>query len=411
VSPDLILIPFHDWRKCLREGFRTRDAHLIEAFSKGGAFGKVLVVSRPITRLELAVFRQPRDPGQVISLRGSRWHVFKDVRGCHVFEYFDPGLITQALEGKAWFFKAYVSEGMRDGLREAIEEIGLDRPTVLSMNIRSAGLAASLAARGFPIAFDAWDNWLRFPLRHRLQHLVQEGYATFARIAPLWFTNSAANRDVFRRRFGVPACLVVPNGVDPHRFGLEEAEPKALRAVPRPRALFGGKITHLFDATLFNEITRRLPSVHFVVVGQIIDRAVWGRVRKARNVHYLGDVHYEEYPSYVSHADVCIAPYVGTDRAHGGDSIKLYEYAAAGRPTVASGGDGVHALTDYVTFVNSAEEFTAAIERCFEGQVCRPQLSNLGFSWDERVRFMTESMRSAFDPKPRSAGPRAGART
>ena len=31
---NIIAIPFHDWRKSKKEGFRTRDCHLINALQK-----------------------------------------------------------------------------------------------------------------------------------------------------------------------------------------------------------------------------------------------------------------------------------------------------------------------------------------------------------------------------------------
>ena len=31
---DIIVFPFHDYKKWLNEGFRTRDAHLFEHFKK-----------------------------------------------------------------------------------------------------------------------------------------------------------------------------------------------------------------------------------------------------------------------------------------------------------------------------------------------------------------------------------------
>lgn len=389
----LIAIPFHDWRKCVREGFRTRDAHLIEAFTRGGDFGKVLVVSRPITRLELALHRESRDPGLRVVLAGPRWHVFRDCRGCYVFEYFDPGVLGQVLHGKSWFFRAYGSDEMSRGLFEALKDLGMKRPIALSMNIRSAPLATRLAARGIPVAFDAFDNWHRFPVGRTERRWVEESYGKFAEVAQLWFTNSENNSEEFERRYAINPCVVVPSGVDLERFQGPFSEPMSFEQIPRPRVFFGGKITQLFDFALFNEVARRLDSVQFLLAGQILDQAVWKRIGKSRNVHYLGDVHYDEYPAYVAASDACILPYVRDRKSHGANSIKLYEYAAAGKRTISTDGNGALALSAFVTIANSADEFARAIVASLKAGGRTTGATEAGFSWDERARAIAQRMK------------------
>jgi len=388
----LIAIPFHDWRKCAREGFRTRDAHLIEAFARVHGFEKIIVVNRPMTHLELVFRREVRDPGRKAVLRGAKWHVIRD-RGCYIFEYFASGSVRQALEGRTWFFGAYGSHALIEGLSEAMGELGIVDPVAMSMNIRSAQLAEVLHERRIPIVFDAWDNWLRFPLGQGERDRITEGYRRFASLAEMWFTNSEKNRLEFTRRFGVGRCLVVPNGVDLLRFRAPFDEPKKLKPIPRPRAFFGGKISHLFDAGLFNEVTRRLPRIQFVLAGQVLDRRLWRTVKRRRNVHYLGDIHYDEYPAYVKASDVCIAPYVPCEKDSGGDGIKLYEYAAAGRPTVSTTGNGAPALSAFVTIAHSPEGFAHAILKSIETGPTLTGLPESGFSWDERAQTMLGQFR------------------
>jgi len=389
----LIAIPFHDWRKCVREGFRTRDAHLIEAFARGKDFEKILVVSRPITRLELALHGESRNPRFRVVLAGPRWHVFHD-RGCYVFEYFDPDVLGQALHGKPWFFRAYGSEEMSRGLFEALKDLGMEQPIALSMNIRSAPLATRLAERGIPVAFDAFDNWLRFPVGRKERQWIERGYARFAEVARLWFTNSENNSEEFERRYAINPCVVVPSGVDFERFQGSFSEPMSFEQIPKPRVFFGGKISQLFDFALFNEVARRLDSVQFLLAGQILDRAVWRRIGKFRNVHYLGDVHYDDYPAYVAASDACILPYVSDRKSHGANSIKLYEYAAAGKRTISTDGNGALALSAFVTVVNSADEFARAIVASLEAGGRTTGAMEAGFSWDERAGAIAQRMKS-----------------
>ncbi|PYU96831.1 MAG: hypothetical protein DMG25_00615 [Acidobacteria bacterium] len=388
----LIAIPFHDWRKCIREGFRTRDAHLIEAFTRGEDFDKVLVVSRPITPLELALHRESRDSGLRVMLAGPSWHVFQDDRGCYVFEYFDSDVLGQILYGKSWFFRAYGSVRMLRALLAALTSLEMEQPIALSMNIRSARLTAQLAARGIPVAFDGFDNWLRFPLGRAERRWVERSYASYAEVAQVWFTNSESNSVAFEQQYGVRPCVVVPNGVDFGRFKGSFGEPQLFGQVRRPRVFFGGKITHLFDSALFNEVAGQLGHIQFVLAGQILDRAVWRRIQKHPNVHYLGDVHYDEYPAYVAASDACILPYVRDENSHGGNSIKLYEYAAAGKSTVSTEGNGAGAMSTFVTIANSPDEFAKAVVDAVEAGQPTERAYEDGFSWDERARAIAHRM-------------------
>ena len=50
---NLVVVPFHDWRKILLEGSRTRDSHFIEEFRKRQ--DKVIIVNIPTTLLEIII--------------------------------------------------------------------------------------------------------------------------------------------------------------------------------------------------------------------------------------------------------------------------------------------------------------------------------------------------------------------
>jgi len=84
-------------------------------------------------------------------------------------------------------------------------------------------------------------------------------------------------------------------------------------------------------------------------------------MKKAPNFYYLGDKSYDEYAAYVQAFDVCTIPYVVGDREHGGDSIKFYEYLAAGKPIVSSANEGVPDEYDNVFVAGNHEEFCAMI--------------------------------------------------
>lgn len=50
---NVVIVPFHDYKKWNEEGFRTRDAHVCEHFSENSEIEKILVINRPTSLAEV----------------------------------------------------------------------------------------------------------------------------------------------------------------------------------------------------------------------------------------------------------------------------------------------------------------------------------------------------------------------
>ena len=62
---NLAVIPYHDWRKILIEGSRTRDAHFINHFQKSEEIEKLIIINRPITIPELILKKRLRKMSKI----------------------------------------------------------------------------------------------------------------------------------------------------------------------------------------------------------------------------------------------------------------------------------------------------------------------------------------------------------
>jgi glycosyltransferase involved in cell wall biosynthesis len=109
--------------------------------------------------------------------------------------------------------------------------------------------------------------------------------------------------------------------------------PDLLRAVDEELGSSGTRLTVVGDGTARPELERRLAA----------EPSLAGRVR------ITGRVPHEEVAGLISNADIAIDPAPGTPLNHQSTMIKISEYLAAGRPTVAyrlreteaTGGDAV----------------------------------------------------------------------
>ena len=159
---------------------------------------------------------------------------------------------------------------------------------------------------------------------------------------------------------------MVKNGVDLDLFAKKYDVPSDMAKIKFPVIGFGGKITHLFDYTLYNNVVKSHPDKNFVIVGQILDKEVFRKIEKAPNVFYLGDKHYSQYPSYVKNFNVGIVPYVTGSLEHGADSIKVYEYIAAGLNVIGTSGAGMTDLQEYIHVAKNWKEFSEQIDNALK---------------------------------------------
>ncbi|MBC8303664.1 MAG: hypothetical protein H8E55_48875 [Pelagibacterales bacterium] len=354
---NLAVIPYHDWRKILIEGSRTRDAHFINCFQKLDKLEKLIIINRPITFPELLVKKRFKKIIGEVLLSKNGCRLIQIDKKSFVIDFISPDFITHIIKKRDWYFNAYKSDKFISFINDAYTYLDVKDVSYISYNIYSAFLFEKLKPK--KLVFDAWDNYARFPFSDKHLSKLKDAYHAFAKYARLWITNSLENKEYYSNNYDFHSITVIKNGVDLLKFKDKLIEkPIDIKNLPSPIIGFGGKITYLFDVDLFNYLLDHNKKKSFVIVGQIIDRAIFKRIKKASNFYYLGDKHYNKYPLYVKSFDICIIPYLVGEKAHGGDSIKAYEYLAAGKKTIGTIGNGLEDLEDYVYLHNDYSLFS-----------------------------------------------------
>lgn len=262
-----------------------------------------------------------------------------------------------------------------DHIAEASSVAGLDGPGVLVLNSFMPVLGHQVAAR-LPDArhlYHRTDELRSFPTHHPLHERFE---ADVVRTADAVACSTPAIAEPMRRLR--PDVSVVRNGVDVSRFAGAAAAPDLTR-LRGPVAVVVGRIDHRTDPRVLDDLAA---ATTLVVAGpvarghQLPERAV-----------ALGVVAPEAIPSVLAAADVAVVPYAG----FAGDPLKVYEYLAAGLPTVVVAGPWLEGspVAGAVEVVASTAELAtgavrAATERTPAGDRLRRAVA-AEQSWSQRV--------------------------
>jgi glycosyltransferase involved in cell wall biosynthesis len=187
----------------------------------------------------------------------------------------------------------------------------------------------------------------------------------------------------------------VPNAGDYEHFA-----PAAKRSfaapetssLPRPILGFAGNLlASRVDFDLLHVLADAHADATILLIGPTNEtsRPSVERLAERPNVVWLGLKPYAELPRYVAAFDVGLIPYVPAVDMRSAFPIKLYEYMAAGKPSVATGVPEVAGMEPDVALAGDASEFLAAVERALaaasDADVARRMALAARNTWDLRT--------------------------
>jgi len=157
---------------------------------------------------------------------------------------------------------------------------------------------------------------------------------------------------------------VIPNGVNLSK--IEKTPPVNCTLVKNNRIVFfHGTLSwypNLEAANLIVDyLAPKIPEATFLIAGASPPLTLIKKIEKTKNVKYLGYV--ENLEGWIKASDVCVAPIL----RGGGTRLKVLEYAAAGKPIVATfkAVEGLGMLNNVhgLFYRNVSEEFVDGIRR------------------------------------------------
>lgn len=139
---------------------------------------------------------------------------------------------------------------------------------------------------------------------------------------------------------GARAATLIGNGVEAARFDPDRVAPASLPGDPAAPVLgYVGSLHSWLDVPLVAALARACPEARVVLVGPAPPETAAALARAARenlNLHWTGPKPYDQVPGIVRAFRVGLIPFRRTPLTEAVNPVKLYEYAAAGVPCVAT---------------------------------------------------------------------------
>jgi len=206
--------------------------------------------------------------------------------------------------------------------------------------------------------FDAVDNWMFHSSYAPYRELLERNYKEIVARSDLIYTVS----EDLAQFLDSPKTHWLPNAVAYDHFQLPGKLP-SISQLAGPILGFLGILQDRIDIELIEKIAVRFPHASIVLAGPVwknFDEAV---LAKYANIHLIGPVSYGDLPALYNTFDVGMILYKRTDFIQSTNSMKFYEYLAAGLPVVTTYSGGAEQFRDQIYIAEDHEHFLTLIEQ------------------------------------------------
>lgn len=217
--------------------------------------------------------------------------------------------------------------------------------------------------------FDAVDNWIEHPSLVKFKNVLHKNYQTIADKSNLIFTVAEPLIDFFKTLGREKNIHWIPNGIDSDHFISTAGSDPVVAVVndpivniPKPIVGYVGTIQNRVDFDLIEYIARRNSNKSFVFIGPVWKGAEISRLKKFKNIYFLGRKPYTLVPAYIKQFDVCIIPHKLDTFIKYTYSLKMLDYLISGKPVVSTATPDVQIFSEYMYIAKDYKDFSNAID-------------------------------------------------
>tara|TARA_B110000211_G_C14092689_1_gene560142 strand:- start:2527 stop:3702 length:1176 start_codon:yes stop_codon:yes gene_type:complete len=385
---NIICFPFHDYKTALKEGFRTRDTHLYSQFKHSKGVENVVIVNRPTLVLELLLGRKSYKTQGILVYKDLFLCITKVEDNVYVIDILDCSFIRPVLEKKAFISKLYKKNYQY--ILKALKILKIDD----YISYESSPLTRETVHLLSPTKkiFDGVDNFCKHQTYQSMVLWLKSEYKIIIASYPFVYFNSHDSISYFNCEHQANVEFL-SNGVDFLRFQCAKTLPSAFKEVSGSIGVYAGKMQSMFDVELVKELAVAFPTTDWFYLGKVLEGNINELFSGYANVHFLGDIHYDQLPSYIINATICIIPY-DIEKQHGGDPIKFYEYFATGLPIVSTKIGEISSFHDNESvFIVNRNEFVESCGKALAIKASEYRKLPEQITWVYKAQYMIDKTR------------------
>lgn len=195
-------------------------------------------------------------------------------------------------------------------------------------------------------------------------------------------------------------AIYLPNAVKPEEF-INTEKPdipnqiKSIVEMKKPIIGYFGAIEEWFDCDMVLNISQNHPDWQFVFIGNVNSEAKENL--RAKNIHLIGAVKHDMLARYAQHFDVCIIPFKINKLTNSVSPVKLFEYAALGKPIVSTPLEEIKQYqNNWLTLASNTIEFEEKIHECLQEDIKKEaMIKGIEFAnkntWSDRVDIIKQA--------------------
>ena len=290
----------------------------------------------------------------------------------------------------------------RRNVETACRAVGLEGPRIVWFSLPNArALRGRLGERG--TVFYYQDRYDAFSGVN-----AERSRADVAELARRCDVTIATSDELHAELAGLGAKpVLVPHGVDVDHFSGDGATPPAdIAHLERPLVGYVGLLDDYISFEHLRATAAAMERGTLVLVGRA--NTSIESVLDVPRVHWLGQRPYGTIPSYLQAFSCCLVPFARNRLTDGVNPIKLREYLAAGRPTVATAMPEILPYADVVEVADGVDDFARAVVRSLDPAVDdeqarrRRQERVAGESWDTAAAQIAPLLERALSGRVRA---------
>ena len=148
--------------------------------------------------------------------------------------------------------------------------------------------------------------------------------------------------------------------------------PLDIKCINKPIIGFIGSISeYKLNYKLIHNVASSLKEINFVFIGPTDDslnHSNLNRIKKLKNVYFLGYRKYKSLPSYCAYFDVAWLPLIHNNYTKSMFPMKFFEYLAAGLPVVATDLESIREFNKLVTITDDISKIKISIIKALKNK-------------------------------------------